>query len=202
MHTACPVIAELLGPDNMDGLAGIFLRAHPPSSPLMMHYGDAFPDFLAGMPQLQHLGYLPDTARLELALRQAYHAADADPIDPDLLAQTQPDDLMTSTIGLAPSVRVLRSKWPIYDIWRFNTEEGAPKPSAVAQDVLISRPEYDPAPVLLPEGGAVFVDQLRNGHTLAAAMDAAQSDVPNFDLGQTLALLLQGQSIISLETKD
>ena len=36
MHSAFPVVAKLLGKENMDGLSGPFLRAHPPSSPLMM----------------------------------------------------------------------------------------------------------------------------------------------------------------------
>ncbi|MEX0302113.1 MAG: DNA-binding domain-containing protein, partial [Leisingera sp.] len=63
MHSAFPVIAKLLGKQNMDGLAGISLRQNPPSSPLMMFYGEHFPEFLEGMEQLMHLGYFGDTAR-------------------------------------------------------------------------------------------------------------------------------------------
>ncbi len=144
MHQAFPVIAKLLGSQNMDGLAGIFLRQHPPTSPLMMFYGDEFPAFLEGMEQLSHLGYLPDVARLELALQRAYHAADCQPIDPDAL-NVPPEDLMRAKLTLAPAATVLRSEWPVHAIWLFNTEDGAPKPEAGAQDVLITRPEYDPA---------------------------------------------------------
>ena len=68
LHTGFPIIARLLGAENMDGLAGAFLRAHPPDSPVMLRYGDALPGFIESQRQLDHLGYLSDVARLELAL--------------------------------------------------------------------------------------------------------------------------------------
>ncbi|MCE8517921.1 putative DNA-binding domain-containing protein [Ruegeria pomeroyi] len=197
MHQAFPVIAKLLGTQNMDGLAGIYLRQHPPTSPLMMFYGETFPEFLAGMRQLSHLGYLSDVARLELALRHAYHAADSTAIDPQALA-IDPEALMAARLGFASAMRLLRSPWPIHAIWRFNTEDGAPKPEPEAQDVLITRPEYDPVPQLLPPGGADWIIALQGGATIGAAYEAAAEQTPDFDLGATLALLLQGGAITSL----
>ncbi len=197
MHQAFPVITKLLGPQNMDGLAGIFLRQHPPSSPLMMFYGEEFPAFLEGMEQLSHLGYLPDVARLELALRRAYHAADHQPIDAEALS-LPPEDLMQAGLTLAPSVQVLRSDWPVHAIWLFNTEEGALKPEAGAQDVLITRPEYDPAPHPLPMGGAAWIERIQDGKSIGEAFENTLAETPEFDLGTTLALLLQGGAITSV----
>lgn len=198
MLTAFPVITRLLGEENMRGLARIFLRAHPPESPLMMHYGAAFPEFLADSAQLSHLGYLPDVARLELALRRSYHAADAVPVDAGLLAALAPEALMTSTLSLAPAVELLRSRWPLFDIWRFNTQEDAPRPQAIAQDVLVTRPDFDPAPHLLPEGGAAWIAAAASGRTLSDAQDAALAANADFDLAPLLALLLQGGAITSI----
>ena len=197
MHQAFPVISKLLGAQNMDGLAGVFLRQHPPDSPLMMFYGEAFPEFLTGMQQLAHLGYLPDVARLELALRQSYHAADSAAAPADALA-AEPEDVMRATLTFAPAMRVVRSNWPIHAIWRYNTEPDAPKPQAQAQDVLITRPEYDPVPHPLPAGGADWIDRLQDGATIGEAFDAVAPDFPGFDLGATLALLLQGSAITSV----
>ncbi|KIC42305.1 hypothetical protein RA27_02685 [Ruegeria sp. ANG-R] len=197
MHQAFPVIAKLLGSQNMDGLAGMFLRQHPPSSPLMMLYGEEFPAFLEGIEQLSHLGYLPDIARLELALRQAYHAADSRPIDADALS-IPPDDLMQAKLALAPAAQVLRSDWPVHAIWLFNTEDDAPKPEAGAQDILITRPEYDPAPHTLPPGGATWINRIRAGETIGNAFETTVAETPEFDLGTTLALLLQGGAITSV----
>lgn len=197
MHQAFPVITKLLGPQNMDGLAGIFLRQHPPSSPLMMFYGQEFPAFLEGMAQLSHLGYLPDVARLELALRQAYHAADGDPIDPDAL-NIPPEDLMAARLALAPATQVLHSDWPIHAIWLFNTQDNSPKPAAGAQEVLITRPDYDPVPHPLPPGGAAWIMRIQDGQTIGQAFEATVAETPEFDLGTTLALLLQGGAITSV----
>jgi len=197
-----PVIAKLLGTDNMAPLARLYLRAHPPDSPLMMHYGAGFPDFLAAEPQLAHLGYLPDTARLELALRRAYHAADAAPIEPAKLAALPADALLDTRLTLAPAVQLIRSPWPIHDIWRFNTQDDAPKPRAEAQDVLITRPEYDPEPHLLPPGAPTWIAALMQGASFGEALDAAQTDIPDFDLGTSLALLVQGNAITSLTPKE
>ncbi|EDZ46713.1 conserved hypothetical protein [Rhodobacterales bacterium Y4I] len=201
MHSAFPVIAKLLGKQNMDGLAGIYLRQHPPSSPLMMFYGEHFPAFLEGMEQLRHLGYLGDVARLELALRRAYHAADAAAIAPEALGALPPDALLDTRLELAPAVQVLRSPWPVHAIWRFNTEDGAPKPAAQAEEVLITRPEFDPIPRLLPPAGAVWVRALMAGATIGAAMEQAAAEYEAFDLSAPLALLLQGGAITGLNSK-
>ena len=201
LATGFPVIAKLLGPQNFDGIAAIYLRAHPPQSPLMMQYGQDFPDFLAGFAALSHLGYLADVARLELALRAAYHAADAQPVDPAMLQSISPETLMAAHIRLAPAVRLVRSDWPIFDIWRYNTEENAPKPQAGAQDVLITRPEFDPAPHLLPPGGAAWIAALSD-HTFGAAHDIALKENPNFDLGTALGLLVQGNAMTDIISKD
>ncbi len=197
MHQAFPVITKLLGAKNMDGLSGIFLRKHPPSSPLMMFYGEEFPEFLAGMEQLSHLGYLADVARLELAQRRSYHAADSEAAPADALA-LPPEDIMQAKLGLAPSLQVLRSDWPVFSIWRFNTEDDAPKPEPRAEDVVITRPEYDPVPHLLPEGGADWITAIQTGKTIGGAFEETAAHSPEFDLGATLALLLQGGAITSV----
>ncbi len=197
MQQAFPVITKLLGPQNMDGLSGIFLRQHPPTSPLMMFYGEEFPAFVAGMPQLSHLGYLADMARLELALRHSYHAADSTPAPADALA-VPPEDVMRARLSFAPSMRVIRSDWPIHAIWRFNSEADSPKPVPQAEDVLVTRPEYDPAPHLLPKGGADWIAHMQAGETIGSAFEKTAADTPDFDLGTTLALLLQGGAITSV----
>lgn len=199
LATAFPVITKLLGAANMKGLAQLYYRTHPPRSPLMMFFGADFPGFLEQTEALSHLGYLPDVARLELALRHAYHAADANPIDPDTLGQIAPEALMGSRLRLAPAVQIVRSPWPIHDIWRLNTEEGAGRPRAVAQDVLVTRPEFDPLPLLLPPGAADWIEALQSGATIGKAL-AAQPD--RFDLSEPLALLLQGQAITVIDPKD
>lgn len=190
LETAFPVIRKLVGEDNFRLLAATFLRQHPPSSPLMMFYGSEMPAFLASFEPTGTIGYLPDVARLELALRESYHAADASPIDPSVLQDMAPDALMASRFELAPALRLIRSRWPVHAVWRFNMEPDAPKPTMQAEDVLVTRPELDPFPTLLPPGGGAFVAALSEKQTLGDAFDAATRQTEAFDLSAALAVLI------------
>jgi hypothetical protein len=200
LEAGFPATARLLGEGNFRALAGRFLRQSPPDSPLMMHYGAAFPDFLAGVEALASLGYLPDIARLEQALRAAYHAADHTPLPPDALARIAPDLLPQLRLSFAPGLQLLASNWPVHDIYRYALTPGAPKPRARPQDVLICRAGFDPVPHVLPAGGAVFLRALIQGETLVAATGTASETTPDFDLTACLALLLSAQAITSFNT--
>lgn len=200
LRTAFPVLQKLIGDQNFDALAGLFVRAHPPSSPLMMHYGAAMPAFLEGFAPLSHIGYLADVARLELALRRSYHAADPPRFDPARLGALAPDMLMGATLTLAAPVELIPSRWPLVDIWRFNRVEGAEKPRDMAQAALITRPGFDPAPHALTAGEADWLTQILSGATLAGAQDAASATDPDFDLTPLLGLLIRDNAIADLIT--
>ncbi len=195
LETGFPVVRRIVGVEFFRALAGAFLRAHPPTSPVLMGYGAELPGFLAAFPPVRHLGYLPDVARLELAVRESYHAADMPPIGPDALAPGA--DLMAARVTLAPALRLVRSAWPLHGIWRANTETGAPQPGQTAEDVLVTRPDFDPVVARLPEGGAAFVAALVRGRPLA---EAAAAPGAGFDPGPTLGLLLSGGAVTAIHT--
>ncbi len=202
LEESFPAIAKLIGPENFRKVAGVFLRRHPPETPMLAQYGAGFAEFLEGFAPLRHLGYLPDVARLEQARRRAYHAADADPADPAMLQTLPPDQLAETCFGLAPATELVPSRWPIHAIWAFNMVEGAPKPQPGPQTVLITRPDFDPELAPVAPGTAAFVATLRAGQPLGAAHEAATVADPDFDLSQALALLLGAKAITSIRTGD
>ena len=201
LEVSFPAIRKLIGEENFKKVAGIYLRKQPPRTPMLMVYGDTFPDFLVGFEPLQKYAYLPDVARLEQAQREAYHAADADPIDPQVLQTLDSDTLADARLGLAPAVRLVTSPWPIHAIWAFNMVDGAPKPQPGAQTVLVTRPDFDPVLKPVGAGTAAFVDALLDEQTLGEANDAGLSADPDFDLSAALGLLLAGQAIIDVKTE-
>lgn len=168
LEAGFPAVRKLVGEAFFAAMAGVFLRAHPPASRILMLYGAEFPDFLAGFPPVAHLGYLPDVARLEQALRESYHAADHEPAD---LSGLTAERLLRCRLRLAPSLRVLRSDWPVLGIWAAQMRDGPP-PRMQAEEVAVLRPSFDPEPCLLPPGGAAFLAALSGGARLSDAIDA------------------------------
>jgi hypothetical protein len=193
LESAFPVIRKLVGDTFFRAMAGVYLRQHPPASPLMMFYGDKMPQFLRHFPPAKSLPYLPDMARLELSLRHAYHAADVPPINAVALGAVPPDQLMGAHVSLAPCMRLLVSHHPVYSIYRVNTHPDARKPVIQPETVLITRPVFDPVQHVISRASATFVAQLQTGASLGVAMSASGQDL---DLGATLALLL-GQNAIT-----
>jgi hypothetical protein len=199
LKTGFPVLTKLLGEENFRALAGLFLRAHPPASPVLMHYGAEMPGFLASLPQLAHLPYLADVARLELALRAAYHAADAPVLGAGDLAARPADQLMRARVTLHPALRIVASPWPVHGIWARNMVEGAPKPAPRAETVLVTRPDFDPVQTLLPPGADSFLAALGAGLRFGDAIDVAGTEAPGFDLAGTFSALLTAGAFTGLE---
>jgi hypothetical protein len=187
LEAGFPAVRKLVGAEFFAAMAGVFLRAHPPCDRVLMLYGAEFPAFLAAFPPVAHLGYLPDVARLEQALRESYHAADHRPAS---LAGLAAEVLLGRRLPLAPSARLVRSRWPVHAIWAANLRDG-PAPGTGAQDVLVARALFDPEPHLLPPGGGDFVAALSDGLPLGVAMDRAGDEA-----GAVLGLLL-AQGVIA-----
>lgn len=188
-----PAVRKLVGAEFFAAMAGEFLRAHPPRSPRLMFYGDAFADFLQDFAPVARLGYLPDVARLEMALRESYHAADAAPLPGEVMAGLGLPALMGRAVRLAPALRLLVSDWPVVSIWRAQMR-GGPSPVMAAEAALVLRPGYDPEPQALTQAGAGAVTALMHGATLGAALTLTTEEEASTILG----LLLSGQAIVEI----
>lgn len=192
LETAFPVVARLVGAEFFRAMAGTFVRAHPPRSPLIMLYGAEFPAFLARFPPVAHLPYLPDVARLEQALREAYHAADVPPVDAGRLSLA-PEALAAARLRFAPAVRLIRSEHPVHAIWLANTS-GGPRPDARAEAALVTRPKLDPVVTPLADGAATMA-ALLCGATIGEAASAGSEEA----LEALFTTLLAGGAITSIE---
>ena len=112
-----PVVCRVVDERFLDYAAHAFIPAHPPTSPCLSEYGAAFPEFLERFEPARRLPYLGDLARLEWALLEAAQAEDTPPVDLALLRQIAVADYPHLILRLDPSIRLLRSPWPIDAIW-------------------------------------------------------------------------------------
>lgn len=193
---ACfPVVAQLVGPACFSALAQRFILEHPPARGHLLDYGDTFPAFLAGQPELAELDYLPDVARLEWLRQEAYHAGDGPRLGLQRLAEVPGAGQQSLRIGLQPSARVFRSAYPVFSIWA--AHQGAAEPGPIrldsgAEQALVWRSPAGIEVARLEAGAAAMLRAMAAGETFAAACEAGLGAQDGFDPGSTLARLCAG----------
>jgi hypothetical protein len=161
------------GAGRFRALARAFVRAHPPSSPVLARYGRGFPALVADSDLASLLPYLPDLARLELACLDALHAANAPPVDPDSLASAlgRPETLPSLRLALHPSLASLCSPYAVVSLWAAHQEDGsAPALDPFApESAWVLRRGRSLRVLPMSVGDCRFVGALQDGATLGDA---------------------------------
>lgn len=198
LEAAYPATVRLVGEEFFRAMARAYAIVHPPTSPIMLGYGDGFSDFIAAFEPAQELPYLADVARIERAWLEAYHAPDVASLSADALVPVAQDAAGGLIFQMHPSLRVVRSRYPALTIWRMNVTDG--EPAAIdlesgGEDVLIVRPEAEVEVRSLPAGGVEFVHALMAGQSLEQGAECAMR-IAGFDLAANLAGLLGAGAFI------
>jgi hypothetical protein len=145
--------------------------------------------------------WLADVAAVERAWLDAYHAADAPPLQMQDLARIPEDRLADLVFIPHPAARLVRSRYAAATIFSANRQEGevGAIDTGVAEDVLLTRPHLDVSVHILPAGGGTFVEALFSGRPLGEAAAAALAECPGFDLGANIAGMIEAGAQVSVE---
>lgn len=200
LRAVFPVVCRLVGTGFFDHVADRFIAARPSRSGNLHHFGEDFPEFLADFDGARELAYLPDTARLEWLMHDAFHAADHAVLDPARLAGIESDDYPTLCFRLHPACSVLASPYPIDHIWQFNQ-------SAIDSDetldadgggvcLLLRRPQFTVELQRISSGEFALLASFAAAANLAAASAAASLAEPDFDLGACLCARVADATLI------
>jgi hypothetical protein len=193
-----PVVQRLVGREFFRAMAALFVRRHPPDSPLLHRYGGGLPDFIAAFAAARALPYLADVARLEFARVQACHAADAAPLAPAATtsALSCGERAGELRLRLHPSLRCLASPFAIVSLWAAHQQEDEPGAIDVSQAecAIVVRPAFEVLVLRCDAATAAFL-AVEGGLGERAAAAAA---VPGFDLGATLGLLIAHGAVTGL----
>lgn len=193
-----PVVRAVVGDAPFRALAAGHVRAHPPRSPALAHYGSGFATWLVDAEGLAAQPWLPDLARLEFARVQAFHAAEAQALGADTLTPwlARPDALPGLVLHLHPSVQVLASAWAVVSLWAAHQGPGptTSPPMHEAEAALVMRAGDDAVVVPVASATARWVARLCRGLPLGLAVTEAIDPVEagdTLDLGASLGLLLR-----------
>ena len=181
LAAAYPVVRRLVGAEFFTATARAFVAAHPPRARSLALYGAAFPGFLASFPPARSVAYLGDVARLERAVLEALHAADAAPLAPDALA-TLGERAARAVFTPHPAARVVASPHPIASLWRAQREtDGAARVAGRAETALVTRPADRVVVQTLSPAAGRFAAALLGGADATAAAEAALAIDADFD---------------------
>lgn len=195
-----PAAERIVGAEFFAAMAWEFVLRHPPSSPVLLTYGDDFADYVERFEPAAELPYLPDVIRLENARARAYHAADVTPLAPDRIAAVPAEQLGELVVDAHPSTSVVRSGYPVVTMWAMNSGEAelGPIDDWSGEDALVVRPQLRVLIHRLPSGGATFLERLLASAPLGRAIEAAMNEATDFDLAANLAGLLGAGVIIGI----
>ena len=199
-----PAVQRIVGERFFRAMARVHVLQSPPTSRLMTEYGREFPAFVSTFEPAREMPYLADVARIERAWLDAYHAADAAPLDPQALAAIAPEALAAQRFVPHPAARVLRSPHAANTVFAMNRSGGEVRPVDLArpEDTLVVRPQLDVNAIGLPSGGSAFLIALMEGRTLGEAAGAGAQDADRvgegFDLPANIAGMLEAGVFTSL----
>ncbi|MEW6100421.1 MAG: DNA-binding domain-containing protein [Pseudomonadota bacterium] len=188
-----PVVRQLVGEDCFATLARDHLREHPPASPVLTEWGDAFADMLEPWAVQAGVPYVPDVARLERARVRAFHAAEAPTLAASALADclARPERLGRLRLRVHPSVSLIESRHGVASLWLAHSQGAdadalARVPLWQPQAALVlRRDDQVPVHVLTPHEARLLRRLLRADRL----GDAAHAMDPG-DLARALATLL------------
>jgi len=179
-----PVLEELVGEKFFKFLAHEYYHAHPPTSRMVVRYGDHLPAFLESFSPVANYPYLSDVARLEILYLQAYHAGDAALAPPDEIIAIAGDDIASLKFELHPSVRLLSSDFAAASTWQAHQAATRAPMDTIKQageHILIARVHNDVRIRVLTHGAFAALNALSLGHRLEEAVNQAADMDTTFD---------------------
>ena len=173
LAAAYPVVRRLVGAAFFREAAARFARAYPSRSGDLHRFGAELALFLEAYPPARELAYLPDVARLEWEVAQAFHAADAKRLDVRALDVLSEDDRGRIRFRLQPAARLVASAHPILAIWEANHPErdGTPARSVGSDRVLVHREGFIVRARALSPLDWHFLESIARGEPLGKIAD-------------------------------
>lgn len=192
-----PAVKKIIGDDRFSLLARSYVRAHPPSSPLLFRYGESFAAFAAEFEPVAHLPYLSDVATAERLWLTAFHAADEPVLTAELLSAIPPEMLGDVVFHRHAATATIVSDKAVFSIFAMNRDLMPLQAIDLDQPqaMLITRPAYDVVVTGIDAGAAAFIDAFEPGATLNDALAAALAVDETFDLSAALGLVLKAGAL-------
>ncbi|HXV62729.1 MAG TPA: hypothetical protein VEK15_18665, partial [Vicinamibacteria bacterium] len=170
---------RIVGHEAFDSMARRYALAYAPRFHDLGRIGDRLSRFLETDFLSTKLPFLPDLARLEWALAEAFVSEDAKALLWDDLQAMNPESVSEMPLKLMPGTAVIRSKWPLIDIWECK-DRSDHEISVQVEDrpstVLVFRRGYQSHCTEASETIARIVEAASGGTSLLGVQEALGAD--------------------------
>ncbi len=174
-------LSAVLGTDAFWDLTWAYIPDHLPRTSYLGHYGNDLPAFLDRYALSADMPFLPDLARLEIAVA----ATGLEIADPPLSDWISTPILPGKHLYLPPSLRVIDVVYPVDDIHKaihhdqpWQDIDLSPQPRALA---VWAAPDEQARVRALPPAGGQFVRDILDGFSAEQALHRACREVPVAD---------------------
>ena len=174
-----PAVRRILGPGPFGSMTARYVRRLPPRSFDIGRVGDRLAAFLERDPLRADLPFLPDLARYEWSLAEAFVAADSVPLAWSDVAALGPEAVADTTFRLSPGAALVRSSWPLLELWRAKdlADEDVDVPLQPAPcSVLVHRVALEVRRRLVGEADARFLEAASPGLRLSDLLKEASDE--------------------------
>jgi hypothetical protein len=111
-----PATLAVMGRENFAVLVKEYLLEHPPTEPSILYAGLYLADFLNDHPFAERWPFIADLARLERAVLDVFHAADATALSLESLHAVPSEKWPALKLRTHPAVEIVHSEWRIADV--------------------------------------------------------------------------------------
>ena len=176
----------LVGEDFFKHLAKCYLSEYPPRSGNICDLGENLPEFITTFEHLSGLPYLSDVSLIDWYSHIAFHSSSARACSISELAAVPQADHASVHLQLHPSVHVLESEFPAFDIWRYATNpddiQDPPNIKADGQCVMVVRQRDDTNVFCIDKTLHTFVVLLQKDLPLGEAVIRLLESNPSYNL--------------------
>jgi hypothetical protein len=111
-----PTTSAIFGSDNFVDLVRYYLRAWPPTEPSIFYAGRYLNAFLRDHPLVTRWPFISELARLERAILDVFHAADAFTLSDEAMRAIPSRQWPAIRLKTHPAVEVLYNEWRVTDV--------------------------------------------------------------------------------------
>ena len=117
LKEAYEAVHHVVGSEKFFDLCDAYARRYPSRNYNLNYAGKYLPELLEKSSVTKDFPFLPDLARLEWLIWEAFHAFDETPLDASQIKGISLEDWENCRIVFQPSAGLLASDWTLLDLW-------------------------------------------------------------------------------------